>query len=598
MSATLKQPRVAETVRIIWDLAGERRHELRRALVLRCVNAALMAVPVGVVAVLITDLRDGQVSAGRAWTMSLSLVGGLLLQLVVARRANVLLLASTYLAGRDLRARLLDQVRRLPVGFHSRRRAGDTLTALTQDTRSLENFFAWSLPALAADIVLPLMVVVILAVIDVPMALAVIVSVVVSLPVLRWTYRRYARFAAARQELQAQAVSRIVEHIQGIATVRAFNQAGTRQDKLRETLDEFRDMDRTILKAVAPASYGHATVVGLGLPVILLIGSYWLFGGRIDEGTLIVFLVLSLRVYQPLLDIAAYVEGLPLIAASLGRVVDLLESPPLAEPASGRGPERFDVAFEAVDFSYRTGAQTLSEVSFVVPQRSMTAVIGPSGAGKTTILSLVARFWDPDAGAVRIGGVDLREMGAHELYEAISVVFQEPYLFQGSIFDNIAAGRPDAERSAVRAAGASAGCDEFAPTLPAGYETLVGEGGRSLSTGERQRVALARAILKDAPIVLLDEATAALDPSNEKLVQQALANLIADKTLIVVAHRLSTVRGADQIIVVNDGRIVQRGTHDELLQREGIYARFWDERRQAAHWKLTGANGRDARARG
>lgn len=586
MSVARAQPRLAGTVGTIWDLAGERRHELRQALVLRCLNAALMAVPVGVVAVLITDLRDGDVSTGRAWTLSLLLIGGLLLQLAVARRANVLLLASTYLAGRDLRARLLDQVRRLPVGFHKRRQAGDTLTTLTQDMRALESFFAWSLPALAADIVLPVVVIAILAVIDVPMALAVTISVVVSLPVLRWTYRRHAGFAAARQEIQAQAISRMVEHIQGIATVRAFNQAGPRRDKLREALDEFRGMDRTILKAVVPASYVHATVVGLGLPVVLMTGSYWLFGGRIDEGTLIVFLVLSLRVYQPLLEIAAYVESLPLMAASLARVVGLLDSPPLAEPAAGRAPERFGVAFESVDFSYEPGVPTLSEVSFVVPERSMTAVIGPSGAGKTTILSLVARFWDPGAGSVRIGGVDLREMGAHELYEAISVVFQEPYLFQGSIFDNIAAGRPDAERSAVLAAGASAGCVEFAPALSAGYDTPVGEGGRSLSTGERQRVALARAILKDAPIVLLDEATAALDPSNEKLVQQALANLVADKTLIVVAHRLATIRGADQIIAVEGGRIVQRGTHEELLERGGLYARFWGERKQASEWRL------------
>lgn len=226
MSQTQAAPRLAETVRTIWDLAGRRRHELRGALVLRCVNAVLMAVPVGVVAVLITDLRDGQVSAGRAWVMSLTLAGGLVVQLVVTGRANVVLWVSTYLVGRDLRSRLLGHVRRLPVGFHQSRQAGDTLTAVTQDPRGLENFLAWSLPALAADIVLPVTVIAVLAVIDVPMALAVTVSVVVSLPVLRWTYRRYARFAAARQELQARAVSRIVEYIQGIATVRAFNQAG------------------------------------------------------------------------------------------------------------------------------------------------------------------------------------------------------------------------------------------------------------------------------------------------------------------------------------------------------------------------------------
>jgi ATP-binding cassette subfamily B protein len=338
---------------------------------------------------------------------------------------------------------------------------------------------------------------------------------------------------------------------------------------------------------IAPLNSVFLAVVHAGVPVVIAAGSYWLFSGRLDVGVLIVFLVLVLRVYQPLIEVAEHSEILRIADASLQRVAAVLDVPEQSQPAAPPALERFDVELDAVRFSYEPGVPVLSGVSLTAPERSMTAIVGPSGAGKTTIFNLVARFWDADGGTVRIGGHDVRELSTEQIFEAVGVVFQDVYLFNATLSENIAFGRPDATREAVVAAARAARCHEFISALPAGYDTVVSEGGHTLSGGERQRISIARAILKDAPIVLLDEATAALDPTNEKLVAQALAALVADKTVLVIAHRFPTIRAADQIVALDGGRVVETGTHDELIAAGGLYARFWRERERAQGWRLT-----------
>lgn len=256
------------------------------------------------------------------------------------------------------------------------------------------------------------------------------------------------------------------------------------------------------------------------------------------------------------------------------------------QPArTGPAPQGHDVALEAVTFGYDPAQPVLHDVSFTVPQGTMTAIVGPSGAGKSTILHLLARFADVQAGRVTIGGIDVRDLAAEQLFDAVTVVFQDVYLFPGTIFDNIAFGNPTAAADQVEAAARAARAHDFIARLPAGYNTPVGEAGATLSGGERQRLSIARAILKDAPVVLLDEATAAIDPTNERHVQDALGALVRDKTLLVVAHRLATIASADQIIVLDEGRLVERGRHDDLLAG-GRYARLWQERQRATNWRL------------
>jgi ATP-binding cassette subfamily B protein len=345
-------------------------------------------------------------------------------------------------------------------------------------------------------------------------------------------------------------------------------------------------MNTLLAVRLTPLGSAFMAVVELGVPLVIAAGTYWLLGGRLDAGSLLIFLVLILRVYQPLLQVALQAEPLRLADASLERLARVADAPGRAEPMAPPRLSRFDVAFEHVDFGYEKGVPVLRDVSFVVPAGSMTALVGPSGSGKTTALNLVARFWDADAGTVRIGGVDVRDLATEQIFDAVTIVFQDVYLFQGSVFDNIAFGRRDANRDDVIAAAQAAQAHDFISALPQGYDSLVGEGGARLSGGERQRISIARAILKDSPIVLLDEASASIDPTNERLVQEALARLVRHKTLIVVAHRLSTIRSADQIIALNQGRVVERGVHAELVAAGGLYARFWSERERATRWRI------------
>lgn len=308
--------------------------------------------------------------------------------------------------------------------------------------------------------------------------------------------------------------------------------------------------------------------------------------GTLTFPYLAVILLASFTIFGPIEVIGEITSMLRLLDAVLDRVTRIKEAPVIDENGRDIALQRFDIAFDHVCFAYADGARILEDVSFTVPARSMTAIVGPSGSGKTTITRLIARFWDVDQGSVRVGDHDVREFSCDSLLANISMVFQNVYLFHDSIAANIRFGVPNASMEEVICAAKEARCHDFIMQLPQGYDTIIGEGGATLSGGERQRISIARALLKDAPIVLLDEATASVDPENEAELQQAISALTRGKTLVVIAHRLATIRNAEQILVVDVGHIVQRGTHEELLAEEGIYRRFWNVSNRAGAWKI------------
>jgi ATP-binding cassette subfamily B protein len=327
-------------------------------------------------------------------------------------------------------------------------------------------------------------------------------------------------------------------------------------------------------------------VVQVAVIAAIAVGAALALGGSVDVALVVALLVLAVRFVEPLIAVADVGSGLRISRNALERIDDLLRTPVLPEPATSAPTGAASVEFDHVAFSYTPGTPVLHDVSFTLQPATMTAVVGPSGSGKTTLTRLAARFYDVDSGAVRVAGADVRDLRTEDLMAQVSLVFQDVYLFAGSVLDTIRLGRPGATDEEVLAAARTARVDDVVATLPDGWHTDVGEGGARLSGGERQRLSIARALLKDAPIVLLDEATSALDPINEAAVLDGLRALTAERTVLVIAHRLQTVMSADEILVLDDGRIVERGIHDDLLRRDGRYAAFWRSRSRAAGWRL------------
>lgn len=585
-------PRLRVAAQAFVGLLGEYRNVVARGLVFRAAEALLGAVPVVLLVFVIDRLRADEVTSPFILAVSAALALALAGQLGFAYLANATLWPACYRWGQTMRTRALRHLRRMPMDFHGTRQSGDTATVLTRDLEVVEDFIGWLLPPLVGPALVPVALVISLAFVDVPLALSMLVSVVASLPVFLWTLRRYGDLGEENKRLEGEVAGRVVEHVQGIAVIRAFGQRHRHQEQFHGALARLFEVHRRVMRATSPVFAAFMTVAQLGYAVVLLAGGYWLASGRIDAGTLIVFLVLILRIFEPLQSMADRTHSLPLVAASIRRLANLLDEPVPTQPASRTAPGRHDVSVDAATFSYRAGAPVLRDVSFAVPAGTMTAIVGPSGAGKTSVLNLIAGLWDAGSGAVRIGGVDVRELSVRQRQELVTVVSQDVRLFSGTIHDNIALGRPDAVLDDVTAAAASAQCHDFISALPDGYQTVVGEGGQTLSGGERQRISIARAILTDAPVILLDEVTAAMDPTNAKLLQHALQALVSQRTLIVVAHRLATIRSAEQIVVLDAGRVIERGQHDELVTASGTYARFWAKRERAAGWRLAGSNDR------
>lgn len=575
------------TLRRLLALLGPLRARAARGVLFRFLQSFFLGLALGAVVWVVTELARGlPVSDLPLWPlvagMGVSLTGQMACGYLAARDSW----AAGFLLARDLRLSLLVHLRRLPMSFHLSRHRGDSVTVLTTDVQTLAAFVSEALPRIVQAFGLPVVALAFLAWRDWVVGLAALAAFASAIPVFVWSGRLLARLGIERQDSQARAGAGMIEYAQGIATIRAFNQMAGGEEKFRGSLDRFRDVSvRMVARLTIPLALFGAVVMA-GIPLLIAVAALRWSSGVLDGGALIAILLLSFALFGPLLGLIPVMELTRLAEASLNRIDRILSAPVLPPPTAPRRPKGFEVCFRGVGFAYEPGRPVLRDLDFTIPERTMTAVVGPSGAGKSTILNLLPRFWDVGTGQVTIGGVDIREIDEEVLNGMVTVVFQQVHLFSGTIFENIAIGREGASAEQVMAAAQAAQAHAFVSALPEGYRTRVGEAGATLSGGERQRIAIARAILKDAPIVLLDEVTAAIDPLNEGAIREALARLVADKTLIVVAHRLSTIRHADQILVVDDGEIVERGTHELLITSGGLYRRLWHCISNARNWRL------------
>jgi ATP-binding cassette subfamily B protein IrtB len=476
---------------------------------------------------------------------------------------------------RGMYHRLGDHLARLPIGWYSAARVGKVSVLASSGVMEAMGVIAHLLAPLISACVTPLTIVVVMVAFNWQLGLAALVAVPVVAAIQVRTGRSMAAGDAEHAERGHEATGRVIEYLQAQPVLRAGGRTVERFRLLDDSLREIQRASRRSMLSALPGVVGLTLVVQAMFTVLLVLGAYLALGGNIGVAEVLAILVLAARCADPLLsltDIGGKVRG---ARCELARLDAVLSTEPLPEPLDPVQPERHDLEFESVAFQH--GDRTVfDKMSLSVPEGQRLAVVGPSGAGKSTLLQLLARFYDVDAGAVRVGGVDVRAISTEMLMARIAIVFQDVYLFDGTIEENVRVGCPDADEAEVRAAATAARLDEVIERLPGGWAANVGEGGALLSGGERQRVSIARALLKNAPIVLLDEVTSALDPVNEAAVHEGIERLMAGRTVVMVAHRMRTVRRADRVAFLDGGRIVEEGSHDELLRRGGRYAEFWN----------------------
>ena len=402
--------------------------------------------------------------------------------------------------------------------------------------------------------------------------------------------KKSRELSPGRLTAQTKLVDAVLEYIQGMSVVRAFHGDKAAKQTLNNTIKETENQNFKLERKRIPYNVLEQVVLRV-TSVLAILLSIWLFlQGNMSLFTCLMMVVSAFLVYSELESAGEMFFMLPMIDTSIDRVEEIDRAPRMDEGGSVQVPKSHDISFEHVDFSYGD-RKIIDDVSFTIPEATTTAIVGPSGSGKTTLTSLMARFWDVNKGSVKLGGIDVKDYSLDSLMSNFSMVFQNVYLFNDSIENNIKFGKPGASHEEVVAAAKAARCHDFIMALPDGYDTVIGEGGATISGGERQRLSIARAMLKDAPIVILDEATANVDPENEAELQAAIEALTGGKTIIMIAHRLKTVRHANQILVVDHGKIVQHGTHDQLIRQKGIYADFILTRKAVIDWKISASCG-------
>ncbi|ARA77000.1 ABC transporter permease [Pectobacterium brasiliense] len=480
-------------------------------------------------------------------------------------------------ATHELRMRLGEQLRSMPLTTLQSARAGDINALLLGSVDENLNYMLAIINQLLLAIVTPVVIALVMLMVEWRLGVSLLLIFPAIALLYRWRRPAFAHTMQALAEANQQTSADIVEYVQGLAVLRTSCQQAERTSALRQRFQHLQQIQTSAHRSGAKPGAVVASVVELGLQGVLILGISGVVVGAWDIAIVAAMMVIVVRFSEPLATFVSYTAVLELINTALRRIDDLLAIEPLPVHRPVDVPLTYAVMFEQVSFRYANEAEAVFDsVDIALPEKGMTALVGPSGSGKTTITRLLMRHADPQHGRVCIGGVDIRHIPTREVNRLISVVFQDVYLFDDSVLANIRMARPDASDAEVERAAEAAQCLDFIQRLPQGWQTRLGDIGGRLSGGERQRISIARALLKDAPIVILDEPTAALDTESELAVQRAIDRLVQDKTVIVIAHRLSTIVGAHRILVVENGGISQQGTHNELLHAEGRYRALWN----------------------
>ena len=573
------------TLKKIIAFAGSKEGLLKKSLLFAFLSGLFAALQFAalfiVVEALVSDNRDRRFIWISLGIMAVSLVG----RIITTYFSTMEQTETGYCMVAEKRIHIGDRLRYIPMGYFNKNSIGNITAIVTTTLGDVENSAARVLVTVLGGFFNSAALVIVLLVFDWRIGLIAAVGVLLYLAAAELALRKSARLSGVRQHTQESLVESVLEYIQGMGIVKAFGMEKDSTQSIDSAIKASCRDNLKLTKASVPYDALKQVVVRVFSVLLLLASIYFWLNGSLSLAYGVILVIASFMVFNDLENAGNMASLLQMLAASMDMANSIDDTPVMDEKGADVVPASSEIIFDNVDFSY-ADRKILDHVSFTIPAGTTTAIVGPSGSGKTTMCNLIARFWDVDAGRITVGGKDVRDFKLDSLMKNISMVFQNVYLFADSIENNIKFGCPDATHEQVIEAAKKACCHEFISALPDGYDAVIGEGGGTLSCGEKQRISIARAILKDAPIIILDEATSSVDPENEEELQRAIAELTHDKTIIMIAHRLKTVRGANQILVLDDSHIVQSGTHAELIQQKGLYADFVSARQEAIGWKL------------
>lgn len=547
-------------------------------------NIALMF-PVGLLYYLVGDFLSGTMSNARLpfYIVGCAICIGLIF-LTTWFQYNATYFA-TYTESGIRRVSLAEKLRKLPLSYFGKKDLADLTSTVMADCTFLEQAFSHFIPELIGSMISTLLIAAGLFVFDWRMALAALWVLPVSFAIVGLSAKVQERLNARQMDAKMACADGIQECIETVRDLKANN---AEKGYLKGLIKKIRAVEkRAIISELGTAVFvvSATLVLKLGIVTVALVGSVLLIDGSLDVLTFFLFLLVVSRLYDPLQSALQNLAAVISTRTNIGRMNEIFDHP-VQEGAAALTNQGCDIVFDHVGFAYNSGETVLKDVSFTAKQGEVTALVGPSGGGKTTASRLASRFWDADSGRITVGGMDISKIDPETLLSLYSIVFQDVTLFNNTIMENIRIGRKDATDEEVIAAARMANCEEFADKLPEKWNTLIGENGCTLSGGERQRISIARAFLKNAPIILLDEATASLDVENESLIQSAISRLIQDKTVLVIAHRMRTVAGADKVVVLANGIVEEQGSPDTLLQHDGLYSRMVKLQTESQTWSL------------
>ncbi|SHI72784.1 ATP-binding cassette, subfamily B [Clostridium cavendishii DSM 21758] len=573
-------------IKNIKKLLGERSKKLRKPIALLVTDTIFNMFSYAMLYFVLLDLINYQLTFSKIKTYTIIMIIAFIFRAIFNSIGYTGIQANGARAIESMRVSLGDHIRNINLGFFNKNSIGSLSNIMTNDLKDFEQVITHTTSDIIKTIFLTLYLLAITFLIDTQLAIIQVLAVMLAMPIIIIGGKKVTAAGEDKKRVMNEVISRMVEYLNGIQVFKSYNLVGEKFERLEKSFKDFRRESIRTEVSIVPFVLVFQIIVDLSFPILLLIATTKFGGGTIDKREFLTFIIINLALTNILRAFGSQYGMLRYLKLSTEKLIKIHNQSEMGYKYENVDFDNYDISFEDVSFEYEKGETIINNISFKAKEGTMTALVGPSGSGKSTIISLISRFWDVNKGKIKIGGRNIKHINPDYILKNISMVFQDVYLLNDSIYNNIKLGNQEATTEQIIEAARIANCHEFIEKLENKYDTIVGEGGSTLSGGEKQRISIARAILKNAPIILLDEATASLDADNELEIRKAIKKLTLNKTVIVIAHRLNTIKDADQIIVLNNGKIEENGTHNELIKNKKRYYNMYNEMENAKKWAI------------